>query len=239
MGDFTFFNVEVLGSLIWRPPRYLDVIDQLDSEGTQSLAILSFTGLFIGLAITLILQSELDTFGAKVYIGRTLAVASIRELSPVFTALMLSGRVGARIAAELGSMCVTEQIESIESMGQDPMRKLVTPRLLALFIMAPALTVIVSLITILGGFIIATVDSHIFWFQVRKAFVMKNLIVGLVKPFIFSLVITSFACFLGLRVRGGVRAVGQATARAVVYSSVVIFLADYAISSIFLLVFNI
>lgn len=239
LGEFTLFSLRTLSSVVFRPPRYRDVLEQLDALGVQSLIILGFTGLFIGMAITLILESELATYGARVYIGRMLAVATVRELAPVFTALMLSGRVGARIAAELGTMRVTEQIDSIEGMGQDPVRKLVTPRLLALFLISPALTIIVSLISLLGGFLITAVAPSLFWFQVRKALVLENIYVGMVKPFIFSLIITTIACFQGLRVRLGVRAVGEATARAVVFSSVIIFLADYAISYFFLTVFNI
>lgn len=229
LGDYVMFCLRACGVLIRRPPRYRDVLDSLDSLGVQSLLILTATGLFVGMAITLIMEAEMAVYGAKVYIGRMLAVATVRELAPVFAALMLAGRVGARIAAELGSMRVTQQIDSIEGLGQDPMRKLVAPRLLALLIMTPTLTVMLSLITLLGGFLVSAVAPGIFWFEARKAFVPRHLFGGLLKPFVFGFIIATVSSFLGLRVRHGVRGVGQAAAAAVVNSSVTVFLANYII----------
>lgn len=229
LGDYTIFSLEALVGAVRRPPHYRDVLEQLDALGVQSVVIMIATGLFIGMAITLILEAEMAVYGAKVYIGRMLAVATVRELGPVITGLMLAGRVGARIAAELGSMRVTQQIDSIEGLGQDPMRKLVAPRVAALFIAAPVLTIVTNLISLLGGFLISSVSPGTFWFEARKAFVMRHLSGGLIKPFIFGLIIATIACFLGLRASQGVRGVGQATANAVVASSVVIFLANYFI----------
>lgn len=229
LGDYVIFSLEALAGTVRRPPHYRDVLEQLDALGVQSVVIMIATGLFIGMAITLILEAEMAVYGAKVYIGRMLAVATVRELGPVITGLMLAGRVGARIAAELGSMRVTQQIDSIEGLGQDPMRKLVAPRVAALFIAAPVLTIVTNLISLLGGFLISSVSPGTFWFEARKAFVMRHLSGGLIKPFIFGLIIATIACFLGLRASQGVRGVGQATANAVVASSVVIFLANYFI----------
>jgi phospholipid/cholesterol/gamma-HCH transport system permease protein len=239
LGDYTLFCGRMLATLVRRPPRFLDVLDQLDALGVQSLPILIATGLFVGMALTLIIEAEMAVYGAKVYIGRMLAVGTVRELAPVFTALMLSGRVGARIAAELGSMRVTQQIDSLEGLGLDPMQKLVAPRLAALLIMAPALTVVMSLVTLLGGFLVATVSPGTFWFEARKAFVLRHLSGGLLKPFIFGFIIVSISSFLGLRANLGVRGVGEATARAVVDSSVAIFLANYVIGYIVLQAFGV
>jgi phospholipid/cholesterol/gamma-HCH transport system permease protein len=211
----------------------------LDSLGVQSLVILIATGLFVGMAITLIMEAEMDAYGAKVYIGRMLAVATVRELAPVFTALMLAGRVGARIASELGSMRVTQQIDSIEGLGQDPMQKLVVPRVLALLIMVPALTMVMNLITLLGGFMVSSVAPGVFWFEARKAFVLRHLSGGLLKPFVFGFIIATVSCFLGLRAAQGVRGVGEASAKAVVNSSVVVFLANYIVGYIVLKAFGV
>ncbi len=239
LGDYCLFSVQALISAVRRPPRSRDVLDQLDALGVQSLLILIATGLFVGMAITIIMEAEMELYGAKVYIGRMLAVATVRELAPVFSALMLAGRVGARIAAELGSMRVTQQIDSIEGLGQDPMQKLVTPRLLALLIMLPALTMIMNLVTLLGGFLVSTVSPGVFWFEARKAFVIRHLSGGLLKPFVFGYLIATIACFLGLRTSLGVRGVGEAAARAVVTSSVAIFLANYVIGFLILKAFGV
>ncbi len=239
LGDYGIFCGQAFKGLFRQPPKYRDVLDQLDSLGVQSLVILTATGLFVGMAITLIMEAEMDTYGAKVYIGRMLAVSTVRELAPVFTALMLAGRVGARIASELGSMRVTQQIDSIEGLGQDPMQKLVAPRLLALLIMVPALTMVMNLITLLGGFLVSSVAPGVFWFEARKAFVLRHLSGGLLKPFVFGYIIATVSCFLGLHAAQGVRGVGEASAKAVVNSSVVVFLANYVIGFIVLKAFGV
>jgi len=136
-------------------------------------------------------------------------------------------------------MRVTQQIDSIEGLGQDPMQKLVTPRLLALLIMLPALTMIMNLVTLLGGFLVSTVSPGVFWFEARKAFVIRHLSGGLLKPFVFGYLIATIACFLGLRTSLGVRGVGEAAARAVVTSSVAIFLANYVIGFLILKAFGV
>lgn len=239
LGDYVMFSLEALTGVVRKPPAYRDVLEQLDALGVQSVVIMIATGMFIGMAITLILEAEMAVYGAKVYIGRMLAVATVRELGPVITGLMLAGRVGARITAELGSMRVTQQIDSIEGLGQDPMQKLVAPRVAALFIAAPVLTIVTNLVSLLGGFLISTVSPGTFWFEARKAFVMRHLSGGLIKPFVFGLIIATIACFLGLRASQGVRGVGQAAANAVVASSVVIFLANYLIGFLVLKAFGV
>jgi phospholipid/cholesterol/gamma-HCH transport system permease protein len=239
LGDYFMFTGQALWSLVRRPPHARDVIEQMDALGVQSIGILVATGLFIGMAITLLLEAEMSTYGAQVYIGRMLAVATVRELGPVITGLMLAGRLGARIASELGSMKVTQQIDSIEGLGQDPMQKLVAPRVVALFFMAPACTMVTNLIAMLGGFLVSHVSPGMFWFEARKAFVMRHLSGGMIKPFIFGLIIATIASYIGLHASKGVRGVGEASANAVVVSSVVIFLANYFIGFVVLRMFGV
>lgn len=239
LGDYTLTTLESVASWIRRPPRARDVLEQMEALGVGSLGILIPTGLFIGMAIAMLLQAEMDVYGAKIYIGRMLAVAAVRELGPVITGLMLAGRVGSRIAAELGSMRVTQQIDSLEGLGQDPIRKLVTPRLAAMVLAAPALTLVTDFIILIGGFLISDVSPGAFWFEARKAFVLRHLSGGLLKPFVFGGIIASIACFMGLRASQGVRGVGAATANAVVVSSVMIFLANYVIGFLVLSAFGV
>jgi len=239
MGDYIIFTFQAVISVFRRPPHFRDVLEQLDALGVQSLLIMIPTGLFIGMAITMLLEAEMAVYGAKVYIGRMLGVATVRELGPVITGLMLSGRIGARVASELGSMRVTQQIDSIEGLGQDPMQKLVTPRLLALLVAVPALTMVANLIAMLGGFLVSTVSPGTFWFEARKAFVMRHLAGGFTKPIVFGFIIATIACYMGLRASQGVRGVGQASANAVVASSLLIFLMNYFIGFIVLSIFGV
>jgi phospholipid/cholesterol/gamma-HCH transport system permease protein len=229
VGDYSLFTLQACVSVFKRPPHFRDLIDQMDALGVQSLVILITTGLFAGMALTLFLQAELAIFGSKAYTGRALAIAVVRELGPIVTGLMLAGRVGSRISSELGSMRVTQQIDSIEGLGQDPMQKLVTPRMVALMIMTPPCTMVTNLMCLLGGFLVSTVAPGTFWFEARKAFIFRHLAGGMIKPFFFGFIITTIACFMGLRASQGVRGVGLSSANAVVASSVMIFLANYLI----------
>ncbi|MBN1596339.1 ABC transporter permease [candidate division FCPU426 bacterium] len=234
VGDYCLFTVEACISIFRRPPHIKDLIEQMDAIGVQSLVILITTGLFGGMALSLFLEAEMALFGSKAYAGRALAVAAVRELGPIISGLMLAGRVGSRIASELGSMRVTQQIDSIEGLGQDPQQKLVTPRLLGLMLMTPPCTMVTNLMILLGGFLVSTVAPGTFWFEARKAFVPMHLAGGLIKPFVFGFIIATISCFMGLRASQGVRGVGMASANAVVVSSVVIFLANYIIGFIVL-----
>lgn len=239
LGDYALFSYRACLSIVQRPPHYRDVLEHMDSLGVQSLVILTATGLFIGMAITILLEAEMAVYGAKVYIGRMLGVATVRELGPVIAALMLAGRLGARIASELGSMRVTQQIDSVEGLGQDPSQKLVAPRMAALLIAVPALTLVTDAIIMLGGFLVSGVSPGTFWFEARKAFTLRHLSGGMIKPFVFAGVIATISCFTGMRAGGGVRGVGQASADAVVASSVVILLANYFIGFIVLKAFGV
>jgi phospholipid/cholesterol/gamma-HCH transport system permease protein len=160
----------------------------------------------------LALQSgmTLDQFGARPFVGRLVSASMIKELGPVLTALMLAGRVGSGIAAELGSMVVTDQINALRALGTDPVRKLVVPRVLAGFLMAPVLTVIADVVGILGGWIIAVfqlrVSSGVYWNSVSRASTSQDIWMGLIKPFFLGFAIVTIGCHVGLRTRAAPRA---------------------------------
>ena len=230
-----------------RPFYRTDMVQQMDSIGVQSLGIVLLTGLFTGMVLALQSSVQLETFGATQYIGRLVAGSMIRELGPVLAGLMVAGRVGSGIAAELGSMKVTEQIDALNTMGTDPIKKLVTPRLLAALIMLPVLTVINDLVGIFGGSIIASIyiglPSELYWRTVWEQiasggftlrYIPNDFIQGLGKPFVFGGVIAITACFFGLRTTGGTEGVGQATTRTVVTASVLILVTDYFLTQILL-----
>jgi len=240
-------------TLAWKSIRFMfsrpfyagDVVQQMDEIGVKSLGIVLLTGLFTGMVLALQTAVQLKTFGATLFIGRLVSAAMIRELGPVLAGLMVAGRVGSGIAAQLGSMRVTEQIDALNTLGTDPIRKLVTPRVLATLIMLPILTVINDLVGIIGGNIISSlyvgVPTGFYWRTVwdqiaADGFALRyipiDFIHGLVKPFIFGAIISITACYFGMNTTGGTEGVGQATTKTVVTSSILILISDYFITQL-------
>jgi phospholipid/cholesterol/gamma-HCH transport system permease protein len=176
----------------------------------------------------------LDQFGARPFVGRLISASMIKELGPVLTALMLAGRVGSGIAAELGSMMVTDQVSALRALGTDPIRKLVVPRVLAGFIMCPILTVVANAVGLLGGWIIAVtqlrVASSVYWQSVIDGLYLEDVSMGLIKPFFLGFIIVSIGCHVGLRTRGGTQGVGRATTSAVVAASVTVLVVDFFVT---------
>jgi phospholipid/cholesterol/gamma-HCH transport system permease protein len=209
---------------VTRPFYFHDVVEQFDAIGVGSLTVVLLTGLFTGAVLALQGGLTLDQFGARPSVGRLVSASMVKELGPVLTALMLTGRVGSGIAAELGSMVVTDQINALRALGTDPIRKLVVPRMLAGVIMAPVLTVISDFVGILGGWLIAVfqlkVASNLYWTSIIEGLYLEDAWMGLIKPFVFGFVIVSIGCHVGLRTRGGTQGVGRATTNAVVAASV-------------------
>jgi phospholipid/cholesterol/gamma-HCH transport system permease protein len=213
-----------------RPFYAHDVMEQIDLIGLGSLTVVLLTGFFTGAVLALQSGLTMDQFGARPYVGRLISASMIKELGPVLTALMLAGRVGSGIAAELGSMVVTEQIAALRALGTDPMRKLVVPRVLAGFIMCPILTVVSNTVGMLGGWLIATtqlrVSSGVYWNAVVEGLYMEDIWMGIIKPFFLGFVIVTIGCHVGLRAAGGTQGVGRATTNAVVAASVVVLIVD-------------
>ena len=214
-----------------RPFYFRDVIEQIDVIGLGSLTVVVLTGFFTGAVLALQSGMTLDQFGARPFVGRLISASMIKELGPVLTALMLSGRVGSGIAAELGSMVVTEQISALRALGTDPMRKLVVPRVLAGFIMCPILTVVSDSVGMVGGWIVALtqlrVASGIYWSSVVEGLFIQDVWMGIIKPFFLGTVIATIGCHVGLRTSGGTQGVGRATTNAVVASSVIVLIVDF------------
>ena len=236
-----------LGAIFTRPRYTREVVAQMDSLGVQSLSIVVLTGMFTGMVLALQSSVQLKTFGATIYIGNLVSASMIRELGPVLAGLMVAGRVGSGIAAQLGSMRVTEQIDALNTLGTDPIKKLVTPRVLAALVMLPVLTIINDFIGIIGGNIIASfvvgVPTTQYWRTVwtqiaADGFALRvipnDFVQGLSKPFVFGALISITACYFGLGTTGGTEGVGQATTRTVVTSSILILIVDYFITQILL-----
>jgi len=219
------------------PPRYRhDIVEQLDAIGVGSLTVVLLAGLFTGAALALQSGQTLDQFGARPVVGRLVSASMIKELGPVLTALMLTGRIGSGIAAELGSMVVTDQINALRALGTDPIRKLVVPRMLSGFFMAPVLTVLADFVGILGGWVVARftfqVNTGLYWSSVTKGLYMQDVWMGLIKPFVFGFLIVTIACHVGLRTSGGTAGVGRSTTISVVAGSVAVIAADFFVGQV-------
>jgi len=229
--ETTLLAARAIGGLFKRPRYVAETIAQMDAIGVGSLTIIILTGFFTGGVLTVQTFPTLKSYGAQSQTGYLVAVSLVRELGPVLTALMVTGRVGSAISAELGSMVVSQQIDAMRALGTDPIRKLVAPRLIALLISLPLLTVLADVLGIFGGWVTAiflySISSSVFITSVRDGITTDDLIGGVVKPIVFSLIIAAIACRQGLSTEGGTVGVGRSTTRAVVNASIVVIIADY------------
>jgi phospholipid/cholesterol/gamma-HCH transport system permease protein len=228
--------IQVGRSLVSRPIYGRDIVEQLDAIGIGSLTVVLLTGTFTGMVLALQSGMTLDQFGARPVVGRLVSASMVKELGPVLTALMVTGRVGSGIAAELGSMMVTEQIAALRALGTDPIRKLVVPRIIAGVVMVPILTVIADAVGMLGGAIISKLQLQVaytvYWNNVVKGLYMEDLWMGVIKPVALGFLIVSIACHVGLRTKGGTQGVGRATTNAVVGASVAVLAADFLLTKL-------
>jgi len=229
--ETTLLAVRAATRLFRRPTYVTEMISQMDVIGVGSLTIILLTGFFTGGVLALQTYPTLKYYGAQDQTGRLVATALVRELGPVLSGLMVAGRVASAIAAELGSMVVSQQIDAMRALGTDPVRKLVAPRLFALLVSLPLLTVLADVLGIFGGWVTAvalySVSSSVFISAVRDGITTDDLIGGVVKPLVFSLIIGTIACRQGLSTEGGTVGVGRSTTRAVVLASIVVIIADY------------
>lgn len=236
--DYSKLTATALSSLFSRPRYWRDTFDQMDSIGVGSLTIVTLTGLFTGMVLTVQSSATLDAFGARPYVGRMVSLSMLRELGPVLTALMVSGRVGSGMAAELGSMVVTQQIDALRSLGTDPIRKLVTPRLVAGLLMVPTLTILSNAVGMVGGYLVARftlrLGTELYWHSALDAIKMQDIFMGLIKPLVFGFIIVSVGCYHGLTTTGGTRGVGESTTQSVVAASVLILASDYFLNLLIL-----
>jgi phospholipid/cholesterol/gamma-HCH transport system permease protein len=234
--EYLHLIAQVARGLVTRPIYTRDIIEQLDAIGVGSLTVVILTGTFTGMVLALQSGMTLDQFGGREVVGRLVSASMVKELGPVLTALMVTGRVGSGIAAELGSMTVTDQISALRALGADPIRKLVIPRVVAGTVMLPLLTIVSDAVGIAGGWIISTmqlrVASSVYWNNVVQGLYLDDLWMGLIKPVCFGFVLVSIGCQVGLRTTGGTQGVGRATTRAVVGASVLVLAVDFFLTKL-------
>jgi phospholipid/cholesterol/gamma-HCH transport system permease protein len=247
--DLTWRRIRLLGAaallardavvrMVTPPIAWGEVGRQLELLAVQSTTLTAVIALFTGMVLALQSTFALEEFGAKLYMGEVVAISLVRELGPVLTALMVGGRVGAGIAAELGSMTVTEQVEAMRSLGSDPVRKLVVPRLLALLIGLPLLTVLADVVGILGGMLISLWEVGLgpaFYFRhALRLLDYGDFFSGFGKTFFFAFDIGLIACFNGFRAEGGANGVGQVTTETVVAVAISVLALDFFLTKLFL-----
>jgi phospholipid/cholesterol/gamma-HCH transport system permease protein len=234
--SYTLLSLRAIANLFTRPIYWKEILLQMDRMGIGSLTIVILTGFFTGAVLAIQSEGALRTYGAVSMTGQLVALTLIRELGPVLSALMLAGRIGSGVASELGSMVVSEQINAMRSLGTDPTRRLVTPRMIALVLMLPLLTIVCDAVGMCGGMIIATykllISSNQYWTDAINAIQFSDVVGTLVKPLVFGFIISITGCYIGLRTYGGTEGVGRSTTQAVVSSSILVIAADFFLNNL-------
>lgn len=223
-----------------RPPYYFHLfVEQCYQLGVKSMSLTTITALSTGMVMSLQFGIGLERFGGKLYVPKIVGLSIMRELGPVLTCLMLAGRVGAGIAAEIGSMNVTQQIDAIRALGTDPVKKVVIPRVQAMFVMAPLLTVLADLVGIFGGMWLSyfelNIEPEFYFHEAIVAITFSDFMVGFAKTFFFGLIIAITGCWYGLHTTGGTQGVGQSTTKAVVTSCILITISDFVLTKLFMM----
>ncbi len=238
IGGGTLLASRTVARMVTPPLEFAETLRQIDRIGVGSLNLTNITALFTGMVLALQTGYTLATFGAKHYIGEVVALSLVRELGPVLTALMVGGRVGSGIAAELGTMTVTEQVDALRSMGADPIRKLVVPRVWATFFALPALTVLADAMGIFGGMMIAVLEQGstptLYFRHVFRLLAFGDVASGLGKTFFFAFLIAITGCYNGLNADGGADGVGRATTNTVYASAIGVLILNFFLTKLFM-----
>ncbi len=240
LGAYALLLSDVIRDILKHGINVREVSRQIILMGISSIPIVLLTAVFTGMVLALQTAYGLHRFGAKNYVGNLVGLALARELGPVLTAVMVCGRVGAGIAAEIASMVVTEQVDAIRALGGDPIRRLVTPRIVAGTLSMPLLAGIAVITGILGGAVVAVFELGITWHQYYRSYLyavqIRDVTDGLVKSCGFGLIVSSIACFKGLRCRGGTEGVGLTTTAAVVTGSLMVFISNFFFTKLLIII---
>jgi phospholipid/cholesterol/gamma-HCH transport system permease protein len=236
LGEFMLFQASVFTHLIRVKNRFSEILIQMKRIGYDSLLLISITSAFTGFVISVQAAYQTSGYIPENLIGVLVGKSTMIEVAPVLTALVLAGRVGASIAAEIGSMKVSEQIDALETMAIDPVDYIYLPRILAGIIMLPILTIFSNVISIMAAFSLSVfrygVNGYSFFSNMRDFFLPSDLWSGLIKAVFFGFIITSFGCFAGSKATGGAEGVGRVTTYTVVYSSIGILIMDFIVAAI-------
>lgn len=239
LGDVWLFLYRSVYASFTRPFNYRLVLEQIDEIGFKSIPIVIASAMAIGMVMVVQLAWGFAWFGAKGVVGPVVSLSFVRELGPVVTSLLVGGRVGSGITAEIGSMKVTEQIDAIRTLGADPVRKLVVPRLVASVICFPFLSIISDFTGILGAMIMANIDldvkPRLFISSILEWVTIDDFVSGISKTFFFGIIVAITGCYIGMRAEGGTQGVGRATTATVVVALLLIIIGDFFLTKLFLL----
>ena len=242
LGARTIFLVQVVGAIFERPFEIREFIIQLYLVGVRSLPITAVSGFFVGGIVALQFNYALNLFGAQVYLGGVTTSGLLREVGPVLVAIMITGRIGAFIAAEVGTMKVTEQIDAVRCLGLNPVSTLVVPRFLAVVIMVFLLTIFGLLVSLVGGAVVSAlmlgVNYSYYLVNLKKLTTVWAFLIGIIKSFFFGILIATISCYEGYTAEGGAQGVGKAVHRTLVYASIGVFLLDYIVAAVASLTFS-
>jgi phospholipid/cholesterol/gamma-HCH transport system permease protein len=232
--EYSILSGTAIADLFTRPRYWADIYTQMDSIGVGSMPIVVLTGFFTGCVLALQSATALQQFGAVSKTGTLVARSMVKELGPVLTGLMVSGRNASGMASEIGSMKVTEQIDAMRALGTDPIRKLVTPRIVATIFMLFFLTIISDAVGIAGGALVSVnlmgLNASSYLMDSYRTLIHGDVVQGLTKPLFSGFIIATVGCFYGMRTSGGTQGVGRATTQAVVVSSVFIIIVDFLVT---------
>ncbi len=213
-----------------------DALREMYLIGAKAFLVALGGGLFVGIILAIEVGHQLELFGAKTLIGRTVSLGMIREIGPIITGLLLAARTGAKNTSELGSMQLSEQIDALRAFGTSPIDRLIVPRVVAALVMFLPLTLIADMTGILGGMFITITTFHIdvsfYWHSALEALLFKDLLVGFLKPFFFAFFIATISCYYGIYTTGGTTGLGKNTIKAVVYSSVAVLVVDFIFTKV-------
>lgn len=239
LGRYAFLVRDVFKDISTKGVNPKELVKQIVRMGAESLPIVLLTAIFTGMVLALQTAYGLQRFGAKNYVGNVVGLGLVRELGPVLTAVMLCGRVGAGIAAEIASMVVTEQVDALRALGANPIRKLVSPKIVAAMIVVPLLVACATAIGVYGGLLVGVyelgITSYTYYRSLIYTLVIRDFVDAQIKSSLFGFLIVSICCYQGLRTRGGTEGVGLTTTEAVVTSSIVIFVSDFFITKILIM----
>src|SRR5246127_4744421 len=228
--EYTLLALQSLGNLFRKPLYVADMVQQADLIGVGSLPIVVLIGFFTGAVLAVQSANTLQRFGSIPLIGQLVALSMVRELGPVLTGILVAGRNSSGMASELGSMIVTEQIDAMRALGTDPMKKLVTPRVVSTVFMLFFLTILSDFVGLAGGNVVARIllglDAHEYWSNAWQTLVFSDVFMGLMKPLVFGFIVATIGCYYGLSTKGGTQGVGRSTTEAVVAAMILIIVVD-------------
>lgn len=242
-GRFTIFTGQTFSGVTTEPPQARVIVPLMTEIGLRSVGVVLATGAFVGMVLAVQIYNQLHKMGAEASAGPIINLSIVAELGPVLAAIILAGRVGGAMAAELGTMKVTEQIDALRTLGADPVVYLVTPRFIACFLLVPILTLYSDAIGVLGGYVMSVkfygISDHFYWEQTRQFLEMWDVFVGIAKSFFFGGAIGLICCYKGFQAEQGAEGVGRATTNAFVAAFITILVGNFFMSLFFNTLYNV